>query len=131
MRLNVLASIIAAGSFAGPGQVLAANIEWPSYNNTLTSERFAMLDAIDTKNVTGLKVHCSFDTGEQGSFQTGIIEADGALFAATEHDTFSIDPNTCKLNWRAHGEFASGYLKVNRGVAWLDGRIFAEPSMAA
>jgi PQQ-dependent dehydrogenase (methanol/ethanol family) len=124
MRLNDLASIIAAGSFAGPGQVLAANIEWPSYNNTLTSERFAMLDAIDTKNVTGLKVHCSFDTGEQGSFQTGIIEADGALFAATEHDTFSIDPNTCKLNWRAHGEFASGYLKVNRGVAWLDGRIF-------
>ena len=98
--------------------------DWPSYNNTLTSERYSTLDAIDAKNVAGLKVMCSFDTGEQTSFQTGLIEIDGALFGTTEHDTFSIDANNCKLNWRAHGDFASGFLKVNRGLAFLDGRLF-------
>lgn len=114
----------AVGFLSVSFSVQAAYKDWPSYNNTLTSERFATLDTIDTKNVAGLKVLCSFDTGEQVSFQTGLVEVEGALFATTEHDTFSIDANTCKLNWRTHGEFASGVLKVNRGLAWLDGRLF-------
>ena len=109
---------------SGPALVHAAFKDWPSYNNTLTSERYVNLDAIDAKNVAGLKVLCSFDTGEQMAFQTGLLEVDGALFATTEHDTFSIDANNCKQNWRAHAEFASGALKVNRGLAWLDGRVF-------
>ena len=116
--------ILAAGLFACPALVLAAFQDWPAYNNTLTSQRYATLDAIDTKNVAGLKVRCTFDTGEQVSFQSGLLEVDGALFVTTEHDTFSIDANNCKQNWRAHGEFASGVLKVNRGAAWLDGRVF-------
>lgn len=104
--------------------VRAANTDWPSYNRTLTSDRYAALEAIDNKNVTGLKVHCTFDTGEQVSFQTGLIQVDGALFATTEHDTFSIDPNNCKQNWRSHEDFPSGELKVNRGAAWFDHRLF-------
>ena len=107
-----------------PALACAAFKDWPSYNNSLTSERYATLDALDAKNVAGLKVLCSFDTGEQVSFQTGLLEVDGALLATTEHDTISIDANTCKQNWRAHAEFASGFLKVNRGLAWLDGRVF-------
>jgi alcohol dehydrogenase (cytochrome c) len=119
-----LPALAAAGLLGCPAWVQAAYKDWPSYNNTLTSERYATLDAVDTKNAAALKVLCSFDTGEQMSFQTGLVEVDGALFATTEHDTFSIDPNNCKLNWRAHAEFASGALKVNRGVAWLEGRVF-------
>src|SRR5271165_850438 len=121
-RLSTLAA--AAGLLCAPAWVLAAYKDWSSYNNTLTSERFTLLDTVDTKNVAGLKIHCSYDTGEQMAFETGLIEVEGALFAATEHDTFSIDANTCKLNWRTHAEFASGALKVNRGVALLDGRLF-------
>src|SRR5579862_8060964 len=101
----------------------AAN-DWPSYNRTLTSDRYATLEKIDNKNVVGLKVICSFDTGEQISFQTGLVEVDGALLGTTERDTFSIDPNSCKLNWRSHEDSASGELKVNRGIAWLDHRVF-------
>lgn len=99
-------------------------VDWPSYNRTLTSERFVPLDAINRKNVAGLKVLCTYDTGQQTGFQTGLIQVDGALFGTTEQDVFSIDPNTCKENWRAHEEFASGMLKVNRGLAWADGRVF-------
>src|ERR1700732_1870006 len=124
MQWKLAAFAAAILGFSAFAHAASAFKDWPSYNNTLTSERYATLDAIDSKNAAGLKVHCSFDTGEQTSFQTGLVEVDGALFATTEHDTFSIDPNTCKQNWRAHGEFASGVLKVNRGVAWLDGRGF-------
>ena len=98
--------------------------DWPSYNRTLTSERFAPLDAINTKNAAALQVVCSYDTGAQTGFHTGLLQVDGALFGATEFDLFSIDPDTCKENWRAHESFASGMLKSNRGPAWLDGRIF-------
>lgn len=100
------------------------SVDWPSYNRTLTSERFVPLDAIGRKNVKDLKILCSYDTGQQTGFQTGLIQVDGALFGTTEQDTFSIDPNTCKENWRAHEDFASGALKVNRGLAWADGRLF-------
>ena len=122
IKLNTL---VATAALVGcPALAIAAFKDWPSYNNTLTSERYATLDAIDSKNVSGLKVLCSFDTGEQVSFESGLLEVDGALLATTEHDTISIDANTCKQNWRAHAEFASGPLKVNRGLAWLDGRVF-------
>jgi alcohol dehydrogenase (cytochrome c) len=123
MKWRLLA-LAAAGFLSAPAGVEAAFKDWPSYNNTLTSDRYVTLDAIDAKNVAGLKVLCSFDTGEQMAFQSGLLEVDGALFATTEHDTFSINANTCKLNWRSHGDFASGDLKVNRGIALLDGRVF-------
>jgi len=121
-----LPALAAAGMLCLPAFAEGASAvkDWPSYNNTLTSERYSTLDAIDSKNVARLKVLCSFDTGEQTSFQTGLLEVDGTLFATTEHDTISIDANNCKQNWRAHAEFASGVLKVNRGAAWLDGRVF-------
>jgi alcohol dehydrogenase (cytochrome c) len=36
--------------------------DWPSYNKTLTSERFSDLAQINTKNVDKLKVLCTYDT---------------------------------------------------------------------
>jgi alcohol dehydrogenase (cytochrome c) len=113
---SVVLSLVSALAHAGN--------DWPSYNRTLTSDRYATLEKIDNKNVVGLKVLCTFDTGEQVAFQSGLVQVDGALFGTTEHDTFSIDPNNCKLNWRTHEDFASGELKVNRGIAWLDHRVF-------
>ena len=81
-------------------QVLAQAKDWPSYNRNLNSDRYATISDIDTKNVANLKVICSFDTGEQGNFQSGLLMVDGSLYGTTEHDTFSLDPNSCKLNWR-------------------------------
>jgi alcohol dehydrogenase (cytochrome c) len=125
IRMSAIKAVAAAAAVlciaAPPAQ---AATDWPSYNRTLTSDRYATLEKIDNKNVTGLKVLCSFDTGEQISFQTGLVQVDGALFGTTERDTFSIDPNSCKLNWRSHEDSASAELKVNRGIAWLDHRVF-------
>src|SRR5450432_3718214 len=86
MQWTLTALAAAAGLIGYSSGVQAAFKDWPSYNNTLTSERYSILDSIDVRNVAGLKALCSFDTGEQISFQTGLVEFDGALFSTTEHD---------------------------------------------
>lgn len=98
--------------------------DWPSYNRTLTSNRFSGLDQIDTSNVAQLKVVCTYDTGQIVAFESGLIVVDGALIGTTEFDIFSIDPATCEENWRTHEHTSPGQLSVNRGVAHLDGRLF-------
>ncbi len=103
---------------------ISAPQDWPSYNRTLTSERFVPLADITPANAKGLATLCTYDTQEVVSFQTGIIEVGGMLYFSTEHDTFSVDANSCKENWRAHENFMSGLLEVNRGVALADGRVF-------
>ena len=98
--------------------------DWPTFNGTLAGDRFSTLEAINAGNVGALSVSCTFDTGEMTAFQSGLVQVNGALLATTEHDTFSIDPNTCALNWRVHEEFPNSYLGAQRGVAVADGRVF-------
>jgi alcohol dehydrogenase (cytochrome c) len=121
---------LAAGGYLGMAAVVltafasAASVDWPSYNRTLTSERYAPLDAINTSTISGLEILCTYDTKEITGFQTGLVQVNGGLYGTTEHDTFSINPDTCRQNWHVHEEFHSGVLKVDRGVAYLDGKIF-------
>lgn len=120
-----VALVAVASGHANAQESAAAAGDWPSYNRTLTSDRFAPLSEIDRGNVGRLKVLCTYDLGRPGNFQTGLIEVGHQLFGTTDTDTFSIDPDTCKENWRVHDEAAAGEgLRVNRGVAYLDGRIF-------
>ena len=102
----------------------AAAADWPSYNKTLTSERFANLGQINTKNVAKLKVLCTYDTWRLTSFESGLIMVEGALIGTTEFDIFSINPATCAENWRTHEEYPAFVLPTNRGAAYLDGRLF-------
>jgi alcohol dehydrogenase (cytochrome c) len=54
-----------------------ADGEWPSYNRTLTSERYAPLGEINTTNVGRLKVLCTYDTKQYTSFEDGPIGSRG------------------------------------------------------
>jgi alcohol dehydrogenase (cytochrome c) len=112
----------AAPAPAAPPSPAAA--DWPSYNKTLTSERFSDLSQINTKNVAKLKVLCTYDTWRLTSFETGLIMVEGALIGTTEFDIFSIDPTTCAENWRTHEEYPAYIIPTNRGAAYLDGRLF-------
>ena len=69
----------AAPAAAAPASPAAA--DWPSYNKTLTSERFSDLSQINTKNVATLKVLCTYDTWRLTSFETGLIMVEGSLIA--------------------------------------------------
>jgi alcohol dehydrogenase (cytochrome c) len=103
----------------------AVEEDWPSYNRTLTSDRFSALDQISSKNAGQLKVLCTYDTGVYTGFNSGLLEVNGALIFATEYDLFSIDAATCKENWRAHEDYRPATPQgVNRGAAYLDGVLF-------
>jgi alcohol dehydrogenase (cytochrome c) len=99
--------------------------DWPSYNNTLTSQRYSPLSQINAHNVGQMKVLCTYDTKQLTSFETGMIMVDGALIGTTEHDIFSLDPANCRENWRTHEDYKpASVLAVNRGAAYMDGRLF-------
>ncbi len=99
--------------------------DWPSYNKTLTSNRFSGLNQINRDNAGKLKVLCTYDTGVYTGFNSGLLEVNGALIFVTEYDLFSIDPATCKENWRTHEDYTPATPQgVNRGAAYLDGMLF-------
>src|SRR5262249_15803397 len=105
------------------GAAHASDDDWPSYNRTLTSERFVPRLDINVQNVHALREICTFDTGIETSFQTGPIVIDGVLYGTTEMDTFAIDASNCKQKWRVHEGVKPTMLQVNRGAAFSDGRL--------
>jgi len=108
-------------------EVASAGTEgaWPSYNRTLTSNRFSPLNQINRTNTDKLKVLCTYDTRQHTGFTSGLLEVEDALIFATEYDLFSIDPATCRERWRAHEDYAPATPQdVNRGAAYLDGMLF-------
>jgi alcohol dehydrogenase (cytochrome c) len=112
-----------------PSQPLVATVadgDWPGYNRTLTSERFSPLNQITTANVASLKQVCAVDLGEAGNYQSGLVVAGNTLFSTTDTNTYAFDPATCQQKWKHHYEYTAptGALKVNRGVAYADGKVF-------
>ncbi len=89
------ASTASASPQAAPA---ASEGDWPSYNKTLTSDRFSALSQINSKNADKLKTLCTYDTGVFTGFTSGLLEVNDALIFVTEYDLFSIDPSTCKEN---------------------------------
>ncbi|MGO9931454.1 MAG: hypothetical protein ACLPV8_06540 [Steroidobacteraceae bacterium] len=71
-----------------PSQNPAAG-DWPSYNRTLTSQRYSPLSEINAKNVGQLKILCTYDTHQYVSFESGLIVVDNALIGTTQFDIFS------------------------------------------
>jgi alcohol dehydrogenase (cytochrome c) len=98
--------------------------DWPTYNRTLSSDRYAQLAQINTQNVEKLQVLCSYDVGQFAAFASGLIMVNGALIGTTEFDIFSLDPATCAENWRTHEEYPPSLLSANRGAAYLDGALY-------
>ena len=114
----------AVGANADTESSEAASADWPSYNRTVTSQRFSQLRQINTKNVAQLKVLCTYDTHQLAAFESGLIMVDGALIGTTEFDIFSLNPATCAENWRTHEKYPPSLLPSNRGAAYLDGMLF-------
>jgi alcohol dehydrogenase (cytochrome c) len=108
-----------------PGSRTGDTTDWPAFNRTLTSERFAPLGQINVRNVASLRQLCVFDTGLHENFQTGPLMVNGALVFTSAFNTYSIDPSTCKVNWQVQ-EPAKAVTPnhVNRGAAYLDGRVY-------
>ncbi len=116
---TVVPSPPAEAAPAGPNAA-----DWPSYNRTLTSDRYSPLSQINTKNVGKLKVLCTYDVNQFAAFESGLIMVDNALIGTTQFDIFSLNPATCAENWRTHEDYPPAFLPANRGAAYLDGMLF-------
>jgi alcohol dehydrogenase (cytochrome c) len=101
-----------------------AGDDWPSYNRTLASDRYAPLTEINAQTIGNLKVLCTYDTKQYTSFESGLIVVKGALIGTTGTDIFSIDPATCAENWRTREDFPPSILTAMRGAAYFDGMLF-------
>ena len=72
----VVLSLCVAGRLAGQ----SATTDWPSYNRTLTSERYAPLDQIDKNNVASLRqVMKAYAERGAGASQTAVAVAERKL----------------------------------------------------
>ena len=72
----------------------ASDVDWPSYNRTLTSERYAPHSQVTRDNVGQLAIVCRYDTRDQMSLQTGPLVIGGVLYGTTDTDTFALDAAT-------------------------------------
>src|SRR5262245_45492262 len=123
--LTILAAAACtAFAVALAAQAPATGTDWPSYNRTLTSERYTPLDQINRTNVSRLKRLCVYDLNVDISFQTGPIVIGRTLYATTDKEILAIDAETCQQKWRVREEGPSLALRVNRGAAYLDRRLF-------
>jgi alcohol dehydrogenase (cytochrome c) len=101
------------------------NVDWPGYNNQPDGQRFAALDQIDTTNVAKLKPVCELRLGEEGAFQTGPVVIGDTMYLTTAHTTVAMNAATCSVLWRQVDACnTNDPIPVNRGVAYMDGRLF-------
>jgi alcohol dehydrogenase (cytochrome c) len=116
--------IVAVGLLMITARAADPQSDWPSYNRTLSSDRYAPFDQINRTNVSRLKQLCIYDLNVDISFQTGPIVIGRTLYATTDKEILAIDAETCQQKWRVREDGPSLGLRTNRGAAYLDGRLF-------
>ncbi|HEX8110946.1 MAG TPA: PQQ-binding-like beta-propeller repeat protein [Kofleriaceae bacterium] len=102
------------------------SVDWRTYNANLAGERFSPIQGLSPRVAPSLRRTCVFDTGEPGpGGETGPIVINGVLYFTHNATTFAVDGATCREKWRHVRKAAPGVtLGNNRGVAFLDGKLF-------
>lgn len=110
---------LANGESAPPGA------DWAGYNKTLDGQRYSPLDEINVSNAGSLVEVCRIPVAARGSFQSGLVVSGDTIFATTPTETFALDSATCQIKWQhSYRRSQEPGLQVNRGVAYLNGRVF-------
>jgi len=104
---------------------------WTTYNRTLAGDRFSPLAQIDRSNVAQLQTLCTYTLPEVSSLQTGPIVIGGTMYFTTDTVSYAVDAATCGEKWKVprHSDSPSALL-VNRGFAYMNGRLFRGTSDA-
>lgn len=126
VRLNVaLAALAACGEVASAASPAVPPADWPAYNRTLAGDRYSPLAQITVANVGQLKLRCAYTLPEVVAFQTGPLVIGGTLYFTSFEGSYAIDAASCREKWARHDKSAAPPgLAVNRGFAYLDGRLY-------
>lgn len=105
--------------------------DWAGYNRNLAGDRYSPLAEINTGNVGQLKTICNYTLPEVTALQTGPIVVNGTMYFTTDTISYAIDASSCAEKWKTvrHSETPSA-LGVNRGFAYMNGRLFRGTSDA-
>ncbi len=133
-RSGVVVAVFAAMLFgAAASRVVSAdssaykNTNWLSYNHNVNGQRYVPLAQINAANAAELGEVCRVQVDDIGSFQTALLHIDGVLYFTTANDTLAVDSASCEVLWRHHyedEELETTALRVNRGLAYANGRLF-------
>ncbi len=107
--------------------VVPDDTNWLSYNHNINGQRYVPLDQIDRDNADQLGEVCRLKVEDIGAFHTSVLHVDGLLYFTTATDTLAVDSANCEVRWRHHHveeELEMTALRVNRGVAYANGRLF-------
>ena len=103
---------------------------WPTYNGNLNANRYSALDAINTRNVSGLQLRWSYSLPSTG-LQTTPAVSNGIMYVTAPGRVCALDSGSGRQIWcyarpEDAGEMVgnSGSKQPNRGVAVVGDRIF-------
>ncbi|MEP6764670.1 MAG: PQQ-binding-like beta-propeller repeat protein [Gemmatimonadaceae bacterium] len=121
--------LMGSGSQQNDATVPAA--DWPTFNRNLAGDRFSPLTEINRTNVAQLNVVCRYALPEVTALQTGPIVVAGTMYFTTDTITYAIDAGTCAEKWKnVRHSPTPNRLAVNRGAAYMNGRLFRGTSDA-
>lgn len=131
-RLALLAALLlgTASAVSGPTQDELNNADmatdsWLMMNKGYGGNRYSPLDQINTGTAANLTRVCTFDTKEDGSFQSTPQVYKGVMFFVKGYKTFAVDASNCKPLW-IHGYKTDdkSVLTTGRGLAIADGVLY-------
>lgn len=104
-------------------------LDWASYGNDLTSQRFSQASQINTDNVKNLDLAWQHNSGVVGSFQTTpIVQAGIMYFSLPFNHVVALDATTGEALWRYEHDRRKDWKMccgpANRGVAVSDGKVY-------
>jgi len=102
----------------------SANVDWPSFNNDVTSNRYASPNVINTANVGTLRTVCSVSLGAAQRFESGPIVVAGVMYVTTLDHTFALNAATCAALWTTAYTLPPNSGGSNHGAAYASGRVF-------
>ena len=102
------------------------SVDWRTYNANLAGDRFSPIQSLSPQVAPSLRRTCAYDTGKPApGAETGPIVISGILYFTVNDTTYAVDAVTCEEKWKHVRTAAPGVtLGNNRGVAYLDGRLF-------
>lgn len=112
---------------AGPGQkelntAGSSTEDWLLPARSYSGQRFSPLTQITRENVAALENVCTYDTGDDASFQTSPLVYGGVMYFTTSTSTIAIDAASCKEKWRYDRPLRCTELwGRSRGLALKDG----------